>query len=86
MKSKSIMAAASLFAVLNLCTFAARAEIEEQTYTYATRLDVQKALSIREEPSDICKVVDARMTYEDSQGVTKAIRYLKLSQACDIGG
>jgi len=49
MNSKSIYAAC-LFAALNICTLSARAEsqVQPETYTYGSHLDVRKVLSVSE--------------------------------------
>jgi len=57
-----------------------------QTYTYGSHLDIKKVLSLSEAPSLTCDVVDARMTYLDSQGQTQVLEYSKLAETCTLGG
>jgi hypothetical protein len=82
MTHKSVIAAC-LFAALNICTLSARAEAAApQTYTYGTHLDIQKVLSMKEDQSMACGIVDARMTYLDSAGQTRVLDYSKFADGC----
>ncbi len=49
-------------------------------YTYDQVLDVAKVISI-EEPQG-CKVGQATMVYEDSQGETHTVSYLRQGEGC----
>jgi hypothetical protein len=84
MTSKSVIAAC-LFAALNICTLSARAEADASphTYTYGTHLDVQKVLSMTQDTSVACGIVDARMTYLDSAGKTQVLDYRKVADGCN---
>jgi len=84
MTSKSVIAAC-LFAALNICTLSARAEADTSphTYTYGTHLDVQKVLSMTQDTSVTCGIVDARMTYLDSAGKTQVLDYRKFADGCN---
>lgn len=84
MTSKSVIAAC-LFAALNICTLSARAEADASphTYTYGTHLDVQKVLSMTQDTSVTCGIVDARMTYLDSAGKTQVLDYRKFADGCN---
>ncbi|ANH98773.1 Protein of unknown function [Pseudomonas koreensis] len=84
MTSKSVIAAC-LFAALNICTLSARAEADASphTYTYGTHLDVQKVLSMTQDTSVACGIVDARMTYLDSAGKTQVLDYRKFADGCN---
>ncbi|WP_207849880.1 MULTISPECIES: DUF2790 domain-containing protein [unclassified Pseudomonas] len=84
MTSKSVIAAC-LFAALNICTLSARAEADASphTYTYGTHLDVQKVLSMTQDTSVTCGIVDARMTYLDSAGETQVLDYRKFADGCN---
>lgn len=86
MNTKAIYAAC-LFAALNICTLSARAEsnVQAQTYTYGSHLDIQKVLSLTEESEPACGVVNARMTYLDSAGHEQALDYRKLANNCNDG-
>ncbi|MDR9861172.1 DUF2790 domain-containing protein [Pseudomonas baetica] len=84
MNTKSVIAAC-LFAAVNICTLSARAEaadVTPQTYTYGTHLDIQKVLSMKEDTSVNCGIVEARMTYLDSAGKTQALDYQKFADNC----
>lgn len=84
MNTKAVYAAC-LFAALNICTLSARAEanVTLQTYTYGTHLDIQKVLSMKEDATPSCGIVNARMTYLDSQGKTQALNYSKFADNCN---
>ncbi|AJO78261.1 DUF2790 domain-containing protein [Pseudomonas sp. MRSN 12121] len=84
---RNALYAACLFAALNLCTLSARAESEVQarTYSYGTALDIQRVLSMTEDPTPACGVVNARMTYLDSQGRTQVLDYRKFANDCNDG-
>ena len=74
MTNKSVIAAC-LFAALNICTLSARAEaVAPQTYTYGTHLDIQKVLSMKEDQSMTCGIVDARMNRRTRNGWRNFIR------------
>ncbi|MCP1446348.1 hypothetical protein J3D54_005480 [Pseudomonas sp. GGS8] len=83
MNTKTVYAAC-LFAALNICTLSARAEadVTPQTYTYGTHLDIQKVLSMKQDATPSCGIVNARMTYLDSQGKTQVLDYRKFSDDC----
>ena len=86
MKNSSVIAAC-LFAALNICTLSARAEAEvtAQTYNYGTLLDIQKVISLTQDNSVTCGIVDARMTYLDSAGKTRVLDYSKFADGCNDG-
>ncbi len=81
MNTKTVFAAC-LFAALNICTLSARAEASEQTYTYGTHLDIKQVVSMTQDPTPACGVVNARMTYLDSHDKTQVLDYLKFSDGC----
>ncbi|MFI8479099.1 DUF2790 domain-containing protein [Pseudomonas sp. NPDC078700] len=82
--NRKVIFAASLFAALNICTLSAHAEAKSapQTYTYSTQLDVSKVLSLTEDSAPECGVVNAQMTYLDSQHKTHVLDYRKISENC----
>ncbi|MFI8226024.1 DUF2790 domain-containing protein [Pseudomonas sp. NPDC085632] len=84
MNNKSVIAAC-LFAALNICTLSARAEadVTPQTYTYGTHLDIQKVISLKQDNSVNCGIVEARMTYLDSAGQTRVLDYSKFADGCN---
>lgn len=86
MNTKAVYAAC-LFAALNICTLSARAEtdVTPKTYTYGTHLDIQKVVSLKQDATPTCGIVNARLTYLDSQGKTQALDYSKFSDDCADG-
>ncbi|VVP92113.1 hypothetical protein PS918_03339 [Pseudomonas fluorescens] len=83
MNTKAIYAAC-LFAALNICTLSARAEadVSEKTYTYGTQLDIKKVVSLKQDNSASCGVVDAQLTYLDSHNKTQVLDYRKIADNC----
>ena len=83
MNTKAIYAAC-LFAALNICTLSARAEadVTPKTYTYGTHLDIKKVVSLKQDATPICGVVDAQLTYLDSQNKTQVLDYRKVADGC----
>jgi len=84
MNTKAIYAAC-LFAALNICTLSARAEadVTPKTYTYGTHLDIKKVVSLKQDATPICGVVDAQLTYLDSQNKTQVVDYRKVADGCN---
>ncbi|VVO41763.1 DUF2790 domain-containing protein [Pseudomonas fluorescens] len=80
--------AAGLFAALNLCAISAQAQttVNAQAYSYDTHLDIQKVLSMTQDAGPSCGVVNARLTYLDSQGLTQVLDYRKFADTCLEGG
>ena len=84
MTHKTVVAAC-LFAALNICTLSARAEadVAPKTYTYGTHLDIRKVVSLTEDATPSCGVVNARLTYLDSQSKTQVLDYSKFADHCN---
>jgi hypothetical protein len=84
MNTKAIYAAC-LFAALNICTLSARAEgdVSAKPYTYGTQLDIKKVVSLKQDASPSCGVVDAQLTYLDSQSKTQVLEYRKIADNCN---
>ena len=84
MNTKAVYAAC-LFAALNICTLSARAEadVAPRTYTYGTQLDIRKVLSLTEDATPSCGVVNAQLTYLDSQSRTQVLDYRKFADNCN---
>ncbi|MHA6140329.1 DUF2790 domain-containing protein [Pseudomonas mohnii] len=84
MNTKAVYAAC-LFAALNICTLSARAEADTspETYTYGTQLDIKKVVSSKQDATPSCGVVDAQLTYLDSQSKTRVLDYRKISDSCN---
>ncbi|WGV19687.1 MULTISPECIES: DUF2790 domain-containing protein [unclassified Pseudomonas] len=74
-------ARASLFAVLSFGAIAAQAstmpmdETGVMQYRYGDHLDVKKVLSIQDDQSDACGLVNTRMDYLDSKGQQQSVQY-----------
>ncbi|MGE8496049.1 MAG: DUF2790 domain-containing protein [Pseudomonas sp.] len=85
MASKTIRKTATLiFASFGLLlSLSTLAEIPLTTYTYGTKLDIVKVISISTKDSPVCKPVDYIMKYVDSSGKTLALKYKAHSSACN---
>lgn len=81
--------------VLALSTLCATAMAEEVTtdvaeqipveqYTYSKQLDIAKVISMTAIPN-VCEVVPAHMTYEDSQGKKHILEYRVMGNGCSNG-
>ena len=83
MNNKTLFAAC-LFAALNICTLSARAEsqVSAKPYTYGTQLDIKKVLAATEDRSQTCGVINAQLTYLDSNDTQQSFSYRKFSDQC----
>ncbi|GLO28828.1 MULTISPECIES: DUF2790 domain-containing protein [Pseudomonas] len=74
-------ARASLLAVLSFGAIAAQASTMPMDdsgvmqYRYGDHLDVKKVLSIQDDQSDACGLVNTRMDYLDSKGQQQSVQY-----------
>ncbi|OLS63686.1 DUF2790 domain-containing protein [Pseudomonas putida] len=59
-------------------------QIPVEQYSYSQHLDIAKVLSMSEIPN-VCEVVPARMTYEDSQGRKHILEYRVMGNGCSNG-
>lgn len=85
MKVLVAIALSSLFATAALADEApTQAAPIVDNYTYSSHLDVAKVLSISNIP-DVCKVVPAKMEYEDSQGQRHILNYHVMGNGCSNG-
>ncbi len=72
---------ASLFAVLSFGAISAQASTMPMNdggvmqYRYGDHLDVKKVLSIQDDQSDACGLVNTRMDYLDSEGQQQSVQY-----------
>ncbi|MBF8668121.1 DUF2790 domain-containing protein [Pseudomonas putida] len=72
---------ASLFAVLSFGAISAQASTMPMNdggvmqYRYGDHLDVKKVLSIQDDQSDACGLVNTRMDYLDSKGQQQSVQY-----------
>ncbi|PMZ87885.1 MULTISPECIES: DUF2790 domain-containing protein [unclassified Pseudomonas] len=75
------LASAALFAALGLGAITAQAsstslnEASVMQYRYGDKLDVKKVLSLKDDRSNTCGVVNTRMDYLDSQGKPQSVEY-----------
>lgn len=59
---------------------------ETPAYSYDTKLDIARVVRIEEPQSQTCEVVQATMTYVNTQGLTKTLSFLKLADVCISNG
>jgi hypothetical protein len=52
-----------------------------EQYSYGTKLDIARVISLSTIP-DVCEVVPATMTYEDSQGQRHTLEYQAMGDGC----
>ena len=52
-----------------------------EQYSYGTKLDIARVISLSTSP-DVCEVVPATMTYEDSQGQRHTLEYQAMGDGC----
>ncbi|MCF5570535.1 DUF2790 domain-containing protein, partial [Pseudomonas sp. PA-3-11C] len=50
------------------------------TYTYGTHLDIQKVVALTQDAGAACGIVDAQLTYLNSQGKTEILNYRKFAE------
>lgn len=72
--------------VLNSSPLQAEERGETTAYTYGMKLDIARVIRIEEPQSTTCEVVQVKMTYENSQGDTQTLSYLKLADVCVSNG
>lgn len=65
-------------------TTAAAEQIPVEQYSYAQHPDIAHVISISTVPN-VCEVVPARMTYEDSQGQKHILEYRVMGNGCSNG-
>lgn len=86
------MKALLVLALGTLCSTAALADdlannakqIPVEQYNYSQHLDIARVISMSAVPN-ICEVVPARMTYEDSQGQQHILEYRVMGNGCSNG-
>lgn len=71
-----------------LCNVAMATDVEQhveqapvEQYSYSQHLDIARVISMSAVP-DVCQVVPARMTYEDSQGKQHVLEYRVMGNGC----
>lgn len=75
--NRNSLIAAGLFALLNAATLTAHAATAQP--------DIQHVVSITENGSTGCGIVNARLTYLDPQGHTQVLHYKKFAENCPAG-
>lgn len=86
------MKALLVLALGSLCASAMAAEVADvsaeqipvEQYSYSQHLDIAKVISMTEVPN-VCEVVPARMTYEDSHGQKHILEYRVMGNGCSNG-
>ncbi|WP_194791825.1 DUF2790 domain-containing protein [Pseudomonas sp. UFMG81] len=74
-------ASAALFALFGLGSLAAQASTSSMNdasvmqYRYGDHLDIQKVLSVKDDPRTTCGPVNTRMDYIDSHGKPQSVQY-----------
>ena len=63
---------------------AAASKAPVEIYTYGTKLDINKVLTITDIP-DQCGPVPVQMTYEDSHGQQHVMQYQVMGTGCSNG-
>lgn len=59
---------------------------QSETYAYGTHLDIKQVVSLTEDSSQNCGLVNAQMTYLDSMGEQRVLTYLKHGASCNNEG
>ena len=59
-------------------------QIPVEQYSYSQHLDIARVISMGEVPN-VCEVVPARMTYEDSKGQKHILEYRVMGNGCSNG-
>jgi len=59
-------------------------QIPVEQYSYSQHLDIARVISMSEVPN-VCEVVPARMTYEDSNGQKHILEYRVMGNGCSNG-
>ncbi|NQD58784.1 DUF2790 domain-containing protein [Pseudomonas sp. CM25] len=84
------MKALLLVVLSSLCAAASGAEplpsddVQVEQYSYSQALDIARVISISQLP-EVCEVVPARMTYEDSNGRRHILEYRAMGNGCSNG-
>jgi hypothetical protein len=64
----------------------AQTEVSGEGYSSGTPLDIDQVISLAEDSSPACGLVNARITYLDSMGDQRVLAYLKQASACSNEG
>lgn len=59
---------------------------QAKTQSYGAELDIKEVLSLSEDDTQTCEVVNAQMTYLDSHGQPQVLDYRKQAAICSQDG
>ncbi|UZE26822.1 DUF2790 domain-containing protein [Pseudomonas asplenii] len=79
-----ITAALALSAVAGVAQASTPATTQAVPYHYGMPLNIDKLISMTEQPTDQCKVINADMKFVDTAGKIEDVSYRKLSDACNF--
>ncbi|MDV7213185.1 DUF2790 domain-containing protein [Azotobacter beijerinckii] len=77
----SVVIAAVSCLVLNSEMIQAAEQPKIEKYSYGTKLDIAKVISV-EEPANVCEAVPVHMVYEDHQGHQHVLEYSVMGKGC----
>lgn len=67
---------------LNSPPLLAREQAEVPAYRYGSQLDIARVIRIEEPAPPTCEIVQAKMTFVSTHGVTEQVSFLKQAEAC----
>jgi len=76
-----VIAAVSCIVLNSEMIQAAERQPKVETYSYGTKLDIAKVISV-EEPANVCEAVPVHMVYEDHQGHQHVLEYSVMGKGC----
>jgi len=79
--SLSVFLAATTLAALGSAMAQAAEQPKAEHYSYGSKLDIAKIISI-EEPADVCALVPVHMVYEDHRGQRHVLEYTRMGRGC----
>ncbi|BBP77169.1 DUF2790 domain-containing protein [Pseudomonas gingeri NCPPB 3146 = LMG 5327] len=86
MKLRTLLmtSALALTAVAGVAQADTSAAPQAVPYHYGMPLNIDKLISMTEQPTSVCKVINADMKFVDKAGKIEDVTYRKMSQACDF--
>jgi len=78
--------AAGFFALLNVAAVSAHADTQPQSHSAGSHLDIQKVISVTDNGTGNCGIVNAKLTYLDSNGAQQVLDYNKFGECLNQGG
>ncbi|MBD9462254.1 DUF2790 domain-containing protein [Pseudomonas sp. Pdm06] len=83
MKTQNLSIAGLLVVIaLSGSPLLAKEQTQVPAYEYGMPLDIAKVIRIEAPTSPMCEVVQAKMTYLNTQGAKKHVSFLQLAEAC----